>query len=166
MIKCSECGREISDQAKSCPGCGAITYAGRRDEEQKVQNQITDVTTIILAIFLIVGAVVLFLGMKDLISDLSDGWYNYQSPLTKHEQAVIYKIICGVACIVAYILGMIRLRKNIDDYEKKNKTEYKSMNLSGGDTSEIWICPNCNAKNKQELYSCDKCGYRRGYRRR
>jgi len=23
LIKCSECDREISDQAKTCPGCGA-----------------------------------------------------------------------------------------------------------------------------------------------
>jgi len=25
LIKCSECGKEISDQAPSCPGCGAPT---------------------------------------------------------------------------------------------------------------------------------------------
>lgn len=25
LIHCSECGREISDQALSCPGCGALT---------------------------------------------------------------------------------------------------------------------------------------------
>lgn len=24
LIKCPECGKEISDQAKSCPGCGKI----------------------------------------------------------------------------------------------------------------------------------------------
>lgn len=35
MMKCSECGREISDKAKVCPGCGAETDAGRRAEEEK-----------------------------------------------------------------------------------------------------------------------------------
>ena len=28
LIKCSECGREISDKAATCPGCGAPVVAG------------------------------------------------------------------------------------------------------------------------------------------
>lgn len=29
LIKCGECGREISDQAQECPGCGAPVRAGK-----------------------------------------------------------------------------------------------------------------------------------------
>ncbi len=28
LIKCAECGREISEQAQTCPGCGALTSVG------------------------------------------------------------------------------------------------------------------------------------------
>ena len=29
LIKCGECGKEISDKAASCPGCGAPSVPGR-----------------------------------------------------------------------------------------------------------------------------------------
>lgn len=40
MIKCSECGNEISDQAMTCPNCGAATIAGNKHkkEEKKAKN--------------------------------------------------------------------------------------------------------------------------------
>lgn len=37
LIKCPECGHEISDQALSCPNCGAPTERG---EEQREQDEV------------------------------------------------------------------------------------------------------------------------------
>jgi DNA-directed RNA polymerase subunit RPC12/RpoP len=34
LIKCSECGREISDKAEVCPGCGAPVFATTKQKTQ------------------------------------------------------------------------------------------------------------------------------------
>jgi DNA-directed RNA polymerase subunit RPC12/RpoP len=36
LIKCSECGKEISDKAPACPSCGAPLAAKLNDEDLKV----------------------------------------------------------------------------------------------------------------------------------
>lgn len=160
MIRCSECGREISDQAKSCPGCGAVTYAGRRDEEQKNQDMAQAITAVILLAFLIAGAVLLFIGTRDFVSDMGNGWYNYKAPLTKHEQDVLYKLIGGAVLVGAYIGGTIKLRKKTG-HSGKYKTEWRPMNLGAGGSAAMWVCPDCSTRNKESSYTCDKCGYRR-----
>lgn len=46
LIKCSECGREISDKAQSCPGCGAPLLAIVSDQQTKVSyNRDSDTFT-------------------------------------------------------------------------------------------------------------------------
>ena len=39
LIICSECGKEYSDQAKSCPHCGAITSQNRYISNNSYQNK-------------------------------------------------------------------------------------------------------------------------------
>lgn len=34
LIKCKECGKEISDQATTCPNCGAKTETANKKQEQ------------------------------------------------------------------------------------------------------------------------------------
>jgi DNA-directed RNA polymerase subunit RPC12/RpoP len=49
LIHCSECGREISDQALSCPGCGAPTKAPikvRPDNEPKEASPVIGIVAI------------------------------------------------------------------------------------------------------------------------
>lgn len=44
LIKCSECGKEMSDKANSCPGCGApVPYNGTRiNQPQNMNNTHVD----------------------------------------------------------------------------------------------------------------------------
>jgi tryptophan-rich sensory protein len=46
LIKCSECGRTVSDKAKACVGCGAPLAAGSKPEatpdRQKVFNLVPE----------------------------------------------------------------------------------------------------------------------------
>ena len=44
LIKCSECGKEISDTAKTCPHCGTIT------EHQKELNKKSNIGNILIGI--------------------------------------------------------------------------------------------------------------------
>jgi len=40
LIKCSECGKEISSNAEVCPSCGALTRYGKRfRKKQKVKSR-------------------------------------------------------------------------------------------------------------------------------
>ncbi len=163
MIKCSECGREISDRAKVCPGCGATTLAGRNAEEQKKQDIIQSIKGLICLGFFIAGGVLLFLGLKDYISDVNNGYYTYKAPFTDHEKEVIEKIILGVSFIGACIVDLIWLRRNTLYYEAE-ETEWVPPNLSAlreEGSSAMWLCPDCNAKNKASSYTCNRCGYNR-----
>lgn len=58
LIKCPECGKEISDSAERCPNCGCTTKAGKTRAEQKGLG-----FSGLLAIgFLIVGMILIFTG--------------------------------------------------------------------------------------------------------
>lgn len=37
LIKCPECGKEISDLAKACPSCGCPVHSGSVDETESVR---------------------------------------------------------------------------------------------------------------------------------
>ena len=157
MMKCSECGREISDKAKVCPGCGAETDAGRRSEEEKKQDMAQYINATFCALAIIAGLVLLIWGLVDLIPDLGNGYYTYKAPLTDHEKGVIYKIVIGIALIIGVIVEAIKSQHTY-------KTEWRPPDLSalsGGGSSAMWICPDCNTKNKGSSYTCNRCGYNR-----
>ena len=35
LVKCRECGKEISDTAERCPNCGCVTHHGQEQKEAK-----------------------------------------------------------------------------------------------------------------------------------
>ena len=62
LIKCKECGKEISDQATTCPNCGYPMHqkiTGNTNINEKIDNK--KAIFIIIAIFvfaLIIGAII------------------------------------------------------------------------------------------------------------
>ena len=56
MIDCSECGKSISDQASSCPACGAPNRAYRKPMSGFLIFVI--IVVVLFVLFLIFGAVV------------------------------------------------------------------------------------------------------------
>ena len=52
LIKCSECGKEISDKATSCPNCGCPTKFASEKATQKNEN------TIVILFFLGISSLV------------------------------------------------------------------------------------------------------------
>ena len=70
LIKCSECGREISDKALACPNCGCpIRVADNADETQpKSARKVKPLTIIIPAIVLVAAVIagILFFGRTQL----------------------------------------------------------------------------------------------------
>ena len=58
LIKCAECGKEISDSAERCPNCGCTTKAGKVRAEEKGFG----IFGIIAIGFMVVGIILLFTG--------------------------------------------------------------------------------------------------------
>lgn len=104
LIKCSECGKDVSDKAPSCPSCGnpingtAVRIAAFPDQPLKIEPELTSKTwkkvkivawCIIVSAFIFgpalggsdsnatFGAIfgILFLGITVLIVGSVGGWY-------------------------------------------------------------------------------------------
>ena len=54
LIQCNECGKEISDQAKVCPHCGAKTIKAK-ESKQNISKTLIIIAIIILVIAILIG---------------------------------------------------------------------------------------------------------------
>lgn len=52
LIKCGECGKEISEQAKTCPNCGARTQKSKKQSRTTVKFIIVIVIIAVLAVII------------------------------------------------------------------------------------------------------------------
>lgn len=50
MIKCRECGNEISEYAEKCPNCGVKTRYGKTEEEKKLNGKMLLVYLLVVII--------------------------------------------------------------------------------------------------------------------
>ena len=90
IIKCEECGAEISDKAKVCPKCGAPIREEERNEEIYILILIG-----VGAILFFVGLYLLGTGLSTIMGDLDAHRYTYTSPLTNHEMETMFKTFMG-----------------------------------------------------------------------
>lgn len=65
LIKCSECGKEVSDKANSCPNCGAPVKEDEIQEEIKTGIKVSKKLAIILIIALSLIIVVAFVYVEE-----------------------------------------------------------------------------------------------------
>lgn len=63
LIKCSECGKEVSDKAKKCPHCGANNKIQSRKKDNK--NILPIIICLLLACLLIGGGIFAYQVLKD-----------------------------------------------------------------------------------------------------
>lgn len=61
LIKCPECGREISDKATSCPHCGNLVNQQGKESYRNTKNRWILPMTISLLVILVIGAVLIFM---------------------------------------------------------------------------------------------------------
>lgn len=80
LIKCPECGKEISDKASSCPNCG------NRVKNNKVVNKK------ILVIFAVVMICLIILYLMKFMSKISTDNYLYEKILGK-EKSYVYNLL-------------------------------------------------------------------------
>ena len=141
LIKCSECGKEISSKASSCPHCGNPM---KQNEETVVayENKTVKVTCWGLG-----GSNAI---IDKLSSELNDGWEivstmedQWRGGLLRHVYTVVLK------------------RKRTDNKPSYFANLSKSKTLppvhkktsSGG-----WVCKKCGTKNNWNALFCGDCG--------
>lgn len=113
MIKCRECGKEISSRAEACPHCGAKTRFGMNENDKKQAS----VAAVILILVSVVGTIIFFSALMTMLRDINNydnPWvsgYNYKSPLTEHEVGVIMRLVFGGALDIGCSIGAFQLYK-------------------------------------------------------
>ena len=65
LIKCSECEKEMSSNALTCPHCGAPNKDAQKKETQKKSNEVTSI------VFSVIGLCIILFGDYIGMSDLS-----------------------------------------------------------------------------------------------
>ncbi len=63
LIKCGDCGHDVSTDADACPNCGWKTPKGRREEGGEALNGCGCVMTILFAIPVFFGIIFIMLGV-------------------------------------------------------------------------------------------------------
>ena len=106
IITCKGCGKEISNMAKFCPYCGHKTRFGKEQEDRKG----AEIIIYIGLIALIIGAVLFFPALLELIRN-ADDWY-YWNWYTARANATIQNFSLGaglfIGGIVCIVLGSRR----------------------------------------------------------
>lgn len=103
LVKCKECGKEISSQARKCPHCG------KSDRVDKVKIKSKKIFKLImLSISIIVSFIILCIGMFLLINQLIDiPKLNY--PLTSIIPLLVICLVIGLTII--FEMGMFKWKK-------------------------------------------------------
>lgn len=159
LIKCSECGKEISDKAKACPNCGCPVKVEQKNNEipnNKQKEKNAGFITFLNIIRYIIGIFFLFASLICLISSKGNILYTVGYllwgisiiPFTynliwknKNVEKNIRITIQIIAPLVALIVGGVLLGVGYTPTEKENNkdnsTQTKQENKMNKDTSAI-----------------------------
>ncbi len=134
LVKCQECGKEISHEAKKCPNCG-VTTKEAKDKKQKTKKNIIIAIVFILIFILLLGLIVYEKKSNDLykysrqaikvLEDYLDNKITYKEASQKIDS--IHDIVYAKSNEI----------KNTDDLSLKIKYNGLSIDLSSASLSLI-----------------------------
>lgn len=126
LIKCHECGKEISDSAEQCPHCGCKTKRGTTVSKAKGLMA----SYVIVLALMIVGVVLFFTSMYDLQDHSS---YFWNSGSWRHDEDTIFaiiKLLLGIGFVIGGIIDMVRIRNQANYLTVEEETKFpKRENL-------------------------------------
>lgn len=158
LIKCKECGKEISETAENCPHCGYRTAHGRSVSEAKgylIQWGI--------AIAVILVGLAMFVSNLGEFMDLSD-YFDYYEYFSSEDKSVVWKFVIGTILLIfgicdmfgiLYQINQMRLAGN-NAYLRNGSLSFSAKNVAG------WECSRCYSMNTSGSSSCTRCGASRG----
>ena len=164
MIKCRECGHEISDQAAVCPHCGARTQSG-------VEGSKVLTSAIAGLVVVVLGLALMLYGIMTMTKDLNSYWnhYTYTPPFTSHETSTMLTLAAGFGCVIGGSIGSAAVLKKSKNAGNQQTAARPAPSAPAANTvqansasAETWICPQCGSRNSISAKFCGKCGTRNG----
>lgn len=122
LIKCPECGKEISDTVKNCPNCG---YKMKKKSEKKSKKNLMIILFVILVV-LIVGGVVAFKSVKERKKQLyyENIVYNcmdkYRDELERPD-SLVFKDITFYQGVKDIPFDMVGMEERFSDYKERSE---------------------------------------------
>lgn len=141
MIKCTECGKEISDKAEKCPNCGCPIQneiqSVQNNQPEKKKNSGLSIVAAILALFTCTAPIGIILAVVDLITAKKG---------EKKHGCSWFAIIFGTLAFIVLVsnLGKSSDNKNVSEImdtspteEVANESEYSESSESKDDGKNI-----------------------------
>lgn len=123
LIKCAECGKEISDSAENCPHCGCKTNQGKTVTKAKslLVSFVITAAVAVIGVFLFSSA----LPELDVYSARYGSAYWIEGYWVYNERVMmeLLKMGVGVAFVIGAIVGFYRIAKEAETLNKSEKTE-------------------------------------------
>lgn len=114
LIKCRECGKEISDKAESCPNCGNIL----KEKTKKVGTIVILIASSIFVVFFFLLQMASFTPTQK-NPNYSEGGIHLEVRIGENENIInksvetVMKVVFWVAPIMLTVLSILRITKNI-----------------------------------------------------
>ena len=184
LIRCKECGKEISGTAESCPHCGYKTAHGQKIAQNKVLGVqlLLHVACIAIGFILVVCNASTFFELYDNWEYVNKYWYEisfvkYLS--NKEEMDIFWKMLIGsimllggiIDAVVVYLklsnntqisqqYGSEVMQVRSDDWNctcggDKNSSE---GTIAESAVPERWRCVECGMENMLNVKTCQNCG--------
>lgn len=168
LIKCKECGKEISGTAESCPHCGYRTAHGRSVTESKTLL----IQWVICAILMFVGLVLVlgnFSPLMELYNEWDNSWfyqyndYSFMGFLSDvGEEGTLYKFVFGVAFLIGGIIDLLIIKNKADSITgngfEAERRDMDRMYTQDGKQQQFWECASCGERNFPAVGTCQYCG--------
>lgn len=95
LIKCTECGKEVSDKAGKCPNCGAPVYEVVAEGEKKKDSSYSIIAAV-LSIFTVTFVIGFIVALYDLC---------VKKDPSKRHLGSYFAIIWFMLCVIALSAG-------------------------------------------------------------
>lgn len=166
LIKCKECGKEISGTAESCPHCGYRTAHGRSVTEAKslLAQWVICVALIVVGLIMVfgnIGTLAEYLNKWEYVNEWSGiSFIEYLDD--KGESSVLWKVIFGISFLIGGIIDLVIIKTKTDslggngfDAERR---EMVYTNAAKEEGLEFWECASCGQHNLEHVGTCQNCG--------
>ncbi len=123
LIKCKECGREISDQAKSCPHCGHQTAS---NEYTTKANQLLSMDIVGIAMQ-VIGAILFIPALISLMENGDSYYYKYSGDMDADLAFVAFGLIVALGGVFLGSYTTYKGRKNKEQEEARKREEARKL---------------------------------------